>query len=109
MQVFGLPRHVIRTGSLASRIAAKSSSGEAAMRRDLVRRWRRAMEKGLTAAEAADVVGASRASLYRWERCAELKSRRPHRLRRPAWSSALVRAVEELRADNPMWGKKKLT
>lgn len=108
MQVFGLPRHIIRSGSLASRIAARSLSHEAAMRRDLVRRWRRAMAKGLTAAEAADVVGASRASLYRWEGCAELKSRRPHRLRKPAWSSALVQAVEEMRADNPMWGKRKL-
>lgn len=108
MQVFGLPRHVIRTGSLASRIAAKSSSNEAAIRRELVRRWRRAMEKGLTAAEAAEAVGASRASLYRWERCAEPKSRRPRQVRRPGWTSELVQAVEDLRADNPMWGKRKL-
>jgi hypothetical protein len=77
MQVFGLPRHITRTGSLASRIAAKSSSKEAAIRGELVRRWRQAMEKGLTAAEAAEAVGASRASFYRWQRSAELKSRRP--------------------------------
>jgi hypothetical protein len=108
MQVFGLPRHVIRTGSLASRIAAASSSSEAAIRRELVCRWRQAMDEGLTAAQAARAVGASRASLYRWRRSAELKSRRPHRLRKPAWPPALVQAVEELRADNPMWGKRKL-
>ena len=108
MQVFGLPRHVIRSGSLASRIAAKSSSNEAAIRRELVRRWRQAMEKGLTAAEAAAAVGASRASLYRWRRCPELKSRRPRRVRRPLWTTAVAQAVEELRADNPMWGKRKL-
>ena len=108
MQVFGLPGHVTRTGSLASRLAAKSSSSEAAMRRELVRRWRQAMDEGLTAAQAARAVGASRASLYRWRGCAELKSRRPHRVRKPAWPPALVQAVEELRADNPMWGKRKL-
>lgn len=39
MQVFGLPRHVIRAGALASRIAAKSLSNEAAIRMDAVRRW----------------------------------------------------------------------
>jgi putative transposase len=108
MQVFGLPRHIIRTGSLASRIAAKSSSHEAAVRRELVRRWRQAMAKGLTASQAADAVGASRASLYRWERCPDLKSRRPRRVRRRQWTSELLRAVEDLRADNPMWGKRKL-
>lgn len=108
MQVFGLPRHVIRTGSLASRIAAKSSSNEAAIRRELVRRWRGAVAQGLTAAQAAEAVGASRASLYRWERAPELRSRRPRQVRRPLWTSALVGAVEELRADNPMWGKRKL-
>ena len=108
MQVFGLPRHVIRTGSLASRIAAKSSSNEAAMRRELVCRWRQAMREGLTAAQAAQAVGASRASLFRWEKEPQPKSRRPHCLRRPAWSPALLQGVEELRADNPMWGKRKL-
>ena len=44
MQVFGLPGHVIRTGKLASRIAAKSVNSEAAIRRpqsgDGGRRWR---------------------------------------------------------------------
>ena len=108
MQVFGLPRHIIRTGSLASRIAAKSSSSEAAIRRDLVRRWRQAIREGLTASQAAQAVGASRASLYRWERCPDLKSRRPRRVRRPQWTSELVQAVEDLRLDNPMWGKRKL-
>lgn len=108
MQVFGLPRHLIRAGSLASRIAAKSASNEAAMRRELVRRWRRAIGEGLTAAQAAAAVGVSRASLYRWERCPDLKSRRPRRVRRPRWTTEMVRTVEELRGDNPMWGKRKL-
>jgi putative transposase len=108
MQVFGLPGHVIRIGSLASRIAAKSSSREAAIRRELVRRWRQAIGAGLTASQAARAVGASRASLYRWEKRPDLQSRRPRRVRRPLWTPQLMQAVEELRADNPMWGKRKL-
>ena len=108
MQVFGLPRHIIRTGSLASRIAAKSSQHEAAIRHEMVGRWRQAMARGLTARQAAQAVGASRASLYRWERSPDLRSRRPRQVRRPGWTSSLVQAVEDLRADNPMWGKRKL-
>jgi transposase InsO family protein len=66
------------------------------------------MSEGLSAEKAARAVGASRASLYRWEGCAELRSRRPRRVRRAQWTGELVRAVEEVRADNPMWGKRKL-
>lgn len=49
-----------------------------------------------------------RSTLYRWRDEPTPKSRRPHHVRKPAWSSALPRAVEELRLDNPMWGKRKL-
>ena len=66
------------------------------------------MAKGLSAEDAAKVVGVPRSTLYRWEKAPEPKSRRPHRLRKPAWPPALVQAVEGLRADNPMWGKRKL-
>ncbi len=108
MQVFGLPRHVIRAGALASRIAAKSVSSEAALRLDAVRRWQKARAAGLSADEAAMAVGVSRATLYRWASRPEPLSRRPRHVRRPQWSPALAQAVEELRADNPMWGKRKL-
>jgi transposase InsO family protein len=109
MQVFGLPGDVIRNGRLASRlIDAETPNIAAASRRDAVSRWRQAMAKGLTAEDAARAVGHSRSSLYRWEKQPLLGSRRPHRLRKPAWSPQLAKAVEELRADNPMWGKRKL-
>jgi putative transposase len=75
MQVFGLPRHVIRAGALASRIAAKSLSNEAAMRADAVRRWQRARAAGLSADDAAEAVGVSRATLYRWAKLASPKPR----------------------------------
>jgi len=109
MQVFGLPGHVIRNGRAASRlIDAQTPDIVAASRRDAVARWRRAIDKGLSAAEAAKAVAVPRSTLYRWMKAPEPKSRRPHRLRRPQWPTALVQAVEDLRADNPMWGKRKL-
>jgi transposase InsO family protein len=108
MQVFGLPRHVIRAGALASRIAAKSLSNDAAARLDAVGRWHRARAAGLSSDDAAEAVGVSRATLYRWAKRPEPLSRRPRRVRKPQWSPALAQAVEELRADNPMWGKRKL-
>lgn len=109
MQVFGLPRHTIRTAGLASRlIAAKAPDREAAIRRDLLERWDRARSCGLSGEEAAKAVGASRASLYRWRQRPEPGSRRPHRLRARTWSPTLVSATERLRLDHPMWGKAKL-
>lgn len=109
MQVFGLPRQVIRNGRVASRlIGAKTSDIAATMRRDAVMRWRRAMRSGLGAEEAARAVGVPRATLYRWEQDPRPRSRRPHRMRAKSWSSELVRAVERLRDDYPMWGRAKI-
>ena len=76
MQVFGLPRQVIRAGCAASRIAAKPSSGVAAIRRTTVERWMTLHAHGLTAKQAAAGVGASCSALYRWAKDAEPKSRR---------------------------------
>ena len=109
MQVFGLPGHVIRSGREASRLlAAQTPDIEAARRRDAVRRWRAAMDGGLTGEAAAKAVGVPRATLYRWERQPKRRSSRPHRVRCKNWPSALVRAVERLRQDYPMWGRAKL-
>ena len=109
MQVFGLPGHVIRNGKAASRLlGAKPIDSEAARRRDAVARWRQAMAKGLSAADAARAVGGARASLYRWEKQPELRSRQPKRMRAKSWTPALVMAVERLRQDYPMWGRAKL-
>jgi len=107
MKVFGLQAPVYRGAALASRLTAKTPS-IAAVRRDALARWHQARSHGLTAEEAAKAVGASRASLYRWAARLEPRSRRPHRQPRPSWTSALVRRIEHLRADHPMWGKRKL-
>ena len=65
MQTIGLPRHVTRGAALASRPCAKEHS-DAAHRRDILKRWHRARDNGLSAAAAPDAVGVSRATLYRW-------------------------------------------
>ena len=109
MQVRGLPRQIIRNGAAASRLlAAKTPNIEAERRRDAAARWRRAMANGLTAGQAAQAVGVPRSTLYRWEKSPEPRSRRPRRVRQPKWPPALVEAVEAVRADNPMWGKRKI-
>jgi len=106
MQVLGLPGHVIRSGRVASRlIDAKTANIEAAVRGDALQRWRSAMAKGLSAEDAARAVGHPRSTLYRWQKRLVPGSRRPHRCRRKSWSPDLVRAVERLRLDFPMWGK----
>src|SRR5262249_20388898 len=58
----------------------------------------------------------SRATLYRWRAqfvpqdpsTLQARSRRPHRVRRPQWSRALVAAVRRMRQTYPRWGKDKL-
>ena len=107
MKVFGLQASVYRLAGVASRLTAEPSSC-AAVRRDALARWRQARTLGLTAGEAARVVGIPRASLYRWQRRIEPRSRRPHRARPKSWTPALRQAVERLRRDFPMWGKAKL-
>ena len=66
------------------------------------------MANGLTAEQAAQAVGTARSTLYRWEKEPEPRSRRPLRVRRPKWPPALIEAVEAIRGDNPMWGKRKI-
>ena len=105
MKVVGLPGQVIRNGRAGSRLfGAKTPDIEAARRRDAVARWRRGVAEGLTAAQAAQAVGVGRATLYRWEKQPEPRSRRPKHVRGRRWPAGLVEAVEALRNDNPVWG-----
>lgn len=66
------------------------------------------MAAGLTSKQAAEAVGVKRATLYRWEEKPEPESRRPHHPRGRRWTSEMAHAVESLRNDNPMWGKRKI-
>lgn len=108
MQVFGLPGHIIRNAKTMSRLLGAKPDNAAQRRRDIVLRWRQAMARGLSADAAAQAVGQSRPTLYRWEKRPECRSRRPKTLRAKGWSSPLIAAVERLRLDYPMWGRAKL-
>lgn len=108
MQIRGLHRSIYRGASLASRLEAQERSDEAE-RRDAVARWRQAARAGLTVKDAARAVGHSLAKLYRWEKRAQPKSKRPKSTRKTTWTTELVQAVEALRLDEPMWGRAKIT
>lgn len=60
------------------------------------------------AGQAAKAAGVPRATLYRWENEPQPESRRPRRPRGRRWTSELAQAVEDLRNDKPMWGKRKI-
>jgi putative transposase len=107
MQVFGLQAGVYRGASWASRLAAKTSD-IAAVRRDALRRFDLARRHGLTAERAAQAVGVSRASLHRWSKRLEPRSRRPLRVRLANWPHALVRATQRWREEEPAWGRAKI-
>ena len=107
MQVFGLPRHVIRNAKTASRLLTPPDAGTR-QRLDAVRRWRQAMENGLGAGEAANAVGVPRATLYRWEKRPVRLSTRPHAVRRPKAQPEVRRRIRELRRDFPAWGRGKI-
>jgi transposase InsO family protein len=78
--------------------------------------WEVLKQNGIKDPQISQLLRVSRASLYRWRsrlrkkgpKGLEAKSRRPHRIRKPAWSSELVECVQELREEYPSWGKDKL-
>ena len=110
MQVRHLPCEVSRGARAAANLGRRSEAVEATIneRVKLVRRWRRAMSAGLTAREAADAVGVSRATLYRWRRDPEPRSKRPRRVRPRQWTRAQEEAVLEFRRRYPTWGRRRI-
>ncbi len=104
-----LPKTFYRIGELAP-------SPEAAYRHRVVASWEAMRRKGVSVAEACEALGESKSNIYRWSNSLRKegvkglvnRSRRPHRVRRPSWSSELVQAVWEQREQYPRWGKDKL-
>ena len=94
MRIVGLPRSFRQL----ARHRPLALSERAAIRLRLVSAWMALRARGAGSQEAAEVVGVSRASLYRWWRDLELRgpggledqSRAPQRRRLPTWSAALL-------------------
>lgn len=78
-----------------------------------IRLWRQTKDARLV----CETFGTSRATLYRWIKrfdprdmtSLKERSRRPRRLRKPAWSHELTMEVKALRRQYPRWGKEKIT
>lgn len=103
MKVFGLQGAVYRAAGWASRLTAQTSEIVAG-RRDALARFARARQDGLSAAQAARAVGPSRATLDRWAKRVEPRSRRPWRARAKRRPPAQVRA-EGFAASNATVGR----
>jgi putative transposase len=92
-------------------------SRSAAERLRVVKGFEQLRQHGISATEAAAILGLSRATLYRWHqrlrragpRGLERASCRPHRVRRRSWPPELITCVETLRWRFPAWGKGTLT
>jgi len=112
MRIVSYPRSFY----FVARHAPVELSPKAQERLRLLQAWRRLRPRGVSTAEAARVLGVSRASLYRWQKRVEReglpgleeRSRRPRRVRRPLWTEELVAAVRRLREAYPRWGKETL-
>ena len=113
MQIVGYPKEFYHV----ARLPIHRPSARARERLRCLWIWKALGERGFSVQEVVRVTGVPRATLYRWKerlrregsRGLEEKSRRPKRVRRPAWSVELSQAVLALREQYPRWGKEKLT
>jgi transposase InsO family protein len=113
MHVIGLPKVFYYISK--HRPVALTSAADQKMQK--LKLWEVLKQKGSPDQEISQLLRVSRATLYRWRsrlrqkgpKGLEEKSRRPHRIRRPVWSTELVESVLALREEYPCWGKDKLS
>lgn len=119
MQVYG---SIIPGAATLARLLPKHAAegrAEVALSRDGKRRltmilWHEA--HGRNVSRTANHFGFSRPTIYAWLkryksaglRGLEDRSHRPHKLRKPTWSTKFEKRVLELREQYPRWGKDKL-
>ncbi len=117
MKVFGLQGPLYRNARAASRIEANERSEKAKSRDAALRRWHEARRNGLTAANAAKAVSVPVSTLYAWDKARrrgglkalEPRSTAPRKRRAKTWKTETLTALENLRNDYPMWGKRRTT
>lgn len=112
MRLVGLPKafyYVSKHRPVALTVAADRKMQK-------LKLWGVLKQKGIGDQEISQLLRVSRATLYRWRsrlrqrgpKGLEEKSRRPHHIRKPEWSSELAESVLALREEYPSWGKDKL-
>lgn len=112
MRLVGLPKPFYYFSK--HRIVALSPVADQKMQK--LKLWEVLKQKGTKDPQVSQLLRVSRATLYRWKdllrqkgpKGLEEKSRRPHRIRKPAWSTELVESVLTWREEYPCWGKDKL-
>jgi putative transposase len=112
MRVHGLPGVLCRF----SKLGYGQLSEDARERSRYISCFRSLREQGVSGSKASQIIGISRATLYRWEkrfrvqgiRGLEEGSRRPRRTRKPTWSVELIQSVLSLREQYACGGKDKL-
>ncbi len=113
MKVFGLQGEIMWSARLADK---SCNEPEAIFRLKQLKRFERLRcAHGLTAAQAAEMLGVGRATLYRWPKHLEREGvrdprprpRRPRRVRRRHWDMRFAEAVRRLRMSFPAWSKAK--
>ncbi len=90
-------------------------SEEAKNRERILRTWEALRTKGMSGKEVSELLGVSRASLYRWKRRIkegwnglEQRSRKPKHLRKRKWTAEEWRLCDPYRVLYPCWGKEKI-
>jgi putative transposase len=112
MRLVGLPKPFYYFSK--HRPVALSAAADEKMQK--LKLWEVLKQKGIKDPQVSQLLRVSRPTLYRWRsrlrqkgpKGLEEKSRRPHRIRRPGWSTELVEAVLAMRETYPSWGKDKL-
>jgi putative transposase len=112
MRIISLPKEIIYLAK--HRPVTLSAAADSRMQK--LNLWKALKRKGIEDQEISQLLRVSRATLFRWRsrlrqkgaRGLEEKNRRPHRIRKPAWSDELASKVLALREEYPCWGKDKL-
>lgn len=113
MRILALHRNVYQL----ARLDAQPLSAPALERYRVLKALDQLRSRGISAHEAAQLLGTSRATLLRWRqrlraqgpRGLEPRSRRPRQCRKAQWTSRDVDLIESWRRRFPAWGKGILT
>lgn len=91
-------------------------SEEAWKRKSILDKYNKLIDDGSSGKVALEVLGISRATLFRWQKRykqeglvgLEKRSSCPHKVRQPMWTRKEESRIYRLRRKYPLWGKEKI-